>query len=325
MKYCIAVAREGSPRKDNQDAVRCAESVREALRQSGIFSEICFFDPAFFSGQAGKLRDWLARNRPACVFNLFEGFSDDSAKEVEFAAVLEQSGIAFTGNSSRALSACLDKSRCKAILRECGIAVPDGQVVTREEDLPAIRLEYPMFVKPCCEDASVGIDAESLCLHAQQLERSVRKKLRQFPGGLMVEEFIDGREYNAAYLGSDPYELLAVSELDYARHAHCRPFISYESKWDEASRDYRELNFRVLESMPLAVMFADCQTAARRLGCRGYFRMDLREKNGRMYLLDVNPNPDINEDAGFIRQARAAGWTYPQIIKKIFSGACHGG
>lgn len=323
MKYYIAVANEASPRKDNLDAIRCAHSVQTALGCNDLLAEICFIDESFFYNDSQKLNRWLQKEQPSCIFNLFEGFSYDAFKEIEFVRALEQNEIPFTGNSSKALDVCLNKSLCKTLLREHNIDVPKGIMIKNEHELVNFNLKYPVFVKPSSEDASVGIDADSLCPNEWQLRQTVRKKLDQFKG-LIIEEFIDGIEYNIAFTGNYPFELLALSQLDYSMHANCLPFISYQSKWEESSDDYKSLNFDIMtESFATSDILIDCQNAGRILGCKGYFRVDAREKNGKFYLLDINPNPDINFDSGFIRQAKAAGFSYQDIIKKIFLGALH--
>lgn len=327
MKNYIAVAREENPRKDNQDAIRCAESVQKALKSKGIPSEIVFIDPSYFENKAKKLNEWLLDLYPDCIFNLFEGFSDDAFKEIEFVKVLEKNGIVFTGNSSQALAICLNKEQCKSILNQTGVLVPHGMIVKSIHDIKNVNLEYPVFIKPCCEDASLGVDEQSLCNNQKEMLDAVTDKLALFKDGLLIEEFIVGDEYNVSFVENYPYEMLAISKIDYSSYPQCLPFISYESKWDETSVDYQQLTFKVVEdgSQKFTVMMMNsCQTAGKALQCQGYFRVDLREKAGKFYVLDVNPNPDINEDSGFIRQAKAAGFSYPDIIKKIFLGAIHG-
>jgi len=322
MNY-IAVSMEDTERKDMNDARRCAASVKKALHSKGITAEIVTIDKSYFFKDGGKLKHWLKNKKTGVIFNLFEGFGNDSFKEVIFVRELEKENIRYTGNSSKTLEQCLDKPGCKQILTQHGVPVPAGIVVREMPDLRPEELQFPVFVKPASEDASVGIDRYSLCRNKTELREVIQMKLRSHPGGLLIEEFINGDEYNAAFTGKSADHLLAVSMIDYNEHPDCLPFISYESKWDESSTDFRELNFSILkESSPLKKTVTEISAkAAEVLNCTGYFRVDLRESAGKFHVLDVNPNPDINEDAGFARQAGAAGHSYPDLIETIFRGA----
>ncbi len=60
------------------------------------------------------------------------------------------------------------------------------------------------------------------------------------------------------------------------------------------------------------------ETAWRVMQGKGYGRVDLRvDEQGRVWLLEVNPNPDLNDDAGLSRMARTAGWDYAELVRRI--------
>ncbi len=220
-RVTIAAAMEKNPRKDVRDALRCVNSVKEALASSGSEVETLLLTSGDFLKGEDHIASKIKASAPDCVFNLFEGYSSDSGKEIEFARILERTGVPFTGNRRAVLETCRDKKRSKDILRDHGVRVPEGLVVGSVEDLADKYLEYPLFIKPRCEDASVGIDAGSFVLEKEDLKESVRGKLGEFPEGLIVEEFIPGREFNAGYIGAYPYELVGISTIDYAEYPGC--------------------------------------------------------------------------------------------------------
>jgi D-alanine-D-alanine ligase len=160
----------------------------------------------------------------------------------------------------------------------------------------------------------------SLASDEKDLREKLKAKLDRFPGGLMVEEFIPGTEYAAGFFGEYPYELAGLSLLDYGKVKSGLKFLDYASKWDRDSSEYKNLVPDILADEEAGIsgkVSAISRKAALALGCSGYFRVDLREKDGELYVLDVNPNPDINKDAGFAKQCYAKGMSYEKMIGKI--------
>ncbi|MFH1459380.1 MAG: D-alanine--D-alanine ligase [Candidatus Omnitrophota bacterium] len=321
MKILITVAKENNARKDNADALRCADSIVCALEKKYISAEMLFIEPNDFLKNENEVITQIKRKKPDCVFNLFEGFSNDAQKEIEFAAILEKSNTPFTGNNSKALNQCLDKNCCKSLLDEAGIPVPAGIYLKQAEDLNTGHVTLPVFIKPCCEDASVGIDQDALVYTKEDLSRAVRNKLKNYPAGLIIEEFLPGKEFNISFIGNPPYETLGISVMDYTQPNANKPFMSYAAKWLKQSLDFNRLIPQVIEKQKYGklekVIIALGSKAAQVMGCESYCRVDLRQKNDKLFVIDVNPNPDINTDSGFAHQAYKAGYSYEEIIHKI--------
>ena len=327
MTIAIAVAEEANPRQDNSEALRCAAAVRNALKNKGHGVHIVPISAADFAEDGRGIERKIASGGVDRVFNLFEGFSDDAAKEIEFARILERLGLPFSGNPSQALAVCLNKERCRTALSGAGLPVPWGRAVTTTAEIAAVtaaEISYPVFVKPLAEDASVGIDADAYCADPLHLPHLLQRKLAAFPGGVLVEQFIGGPEYSASFIGQSVLTMLAVSVIDYGRYPGLAPFLTYSSKWQRESREFQDIQPQVQapDGQPWARSILEiARGIARALGCRGYFRVDLREMDGALYVIDVNPNPDINTDSGFANQARAAGYAYDDMIDLILKGA----
>ena len=315
----LAVSGEEVEREDITDASRCKNTIEEVLANSGVKTDTLYLkktDFVNFSALSDKILDF----RADCVFNLFEGFSQDAGKEHEFVRILENRGVVFTGNRSYALEACLNKARVKEILKASGIPVPAGIFVKSINDLAAAGLRLPVFIKPAAEDASLGIDSESLVADRGVLKGVVNRKLEQFPQGLIVEEFISGKEYNVAVLGNYPYEVAGISVIDYSRFTGFPRFLTYQAKWDSGSEVFNAIVPKIDDSLNVEKQREIIDFTARSgmaLKCGSYFRVDLREENGRLFILDVNPNPDINIDSGFIKQCRYKGYNYDDVIARI--------
>ena len=182
------------------------------------------------------------------------------------------------------------------------------------------NLIFPVFVKPCSEDASVGIGNDSLVYCKNELLAVLRKRLREFPRGLIVEDFLPGEEYSVAFLGNNPYEVLGVSVINYSLYKNLPQFLTYASKWDKKTNEFKKImpsRGAVIDKNLKKGIISMAVKAAKALGCRGYFRIDLRAKCGKIFVIDANPNPDINIDSGYVKQAIQGGHSYIELIEKI--------
>ncbi len=315
---------EETDREDVLDVLRCRQSVIEGLVSRGFRAfpvDIAREDLAVKGRVARKLRE----NSPDCIFNLFEGFGEASYLEIRFARILESLGIPFTGNPSRTLAICLDKDLARKTLQAAGLPVAPGRCVYPGYDPDIAKgLDYPLFVKPRMEDSSVGIDRRSLVTSEKDLFGLLDERLALYPDGLILEEFLEGREFNAGFMGSFPYDLMAVSSIRFGIGGEGKAFLGYDSKWDPESEEYRNSVSIPEDGIPSGVrmeIIGISREAGRVMGCRGYFRVDLRERKGRLFILEVNPNPDINTDSGFARQSARRGFAFAGMVARLVDTA----
>jgi len=275
--------------------------------------------------EAAKER--LRRVKADVIFNLFEGFAGDPQTEVALAAFLPELGLPYTGNPAEALAAALDKVRAKAIFESAGIATPVWQEL-RSDTIGQFRLSFPCIVKPCAEDASHGVGPESVVHDLPSLERQVGRICRYFGGRALVEEYIDGREFNITVLGNSDPTVLAISEIVYTLPPGLPRILTFQAKWDEGTI-YCDGTVNVCPAeIPDELRNAIAEVAIRTFnafGCRGYARVDFRmDHRGGLKVLEVNPNPDISPGVGAARQARASGYTYGEFIERIVKLAMEG-
>ncbi|MDD4003879.1 MAG: ATP-grasp domain-containing protein [Elusimicrobiaceae bacterium] len=319
----IAYAYEKTQREDVKACATCCRLLYKELASMGFKTRRMKVSDRNLT-RPHELRKRLSRDNPLCIFNLFEGFSYNTKTESVFSRILESAKIPFTGNSTSALELCLDKQAVKERLALHGVKVPAGVLAKSPEDVENAGLRLPAFIKPCYEDASVGIGKDSLVSTREELLATVRNRLAAFPSGVIAEEFIPGVEYTVGLIGTPPYEVIGISSLQYNPAAGNElRFLHYESKWDTESESFRMLMPQVRPLPPeIKAELEDIAIrAGKAVGCNGYFRVDVRERNGEYYVLDINPNPDINSDSGFIKQARKSGYTYGQVLTKIIAAA----
>lgn len=265
--------------------------------------------------------------RTDVVFNLFEGFDGRAETEAMVANVLAALGLPYTGCPAYVLALALDKVRSKSIIESMGVETPKCQVI-RPGALQSFSLTYPCIVKPVGEDASHGISEESVVNGYGALEAQVKKISQLFGGKALVEEFVDGREFNVTVMGGRELVVLPVSEIQYSLPSGKPKLLTFDAKWDLQSMYYRGT-----QAVCPAVIDDDLRSRIndmalniyKLLGCRGYARVDMRmNQSGRIMVLEVNPNPDISPESGAARQAAAAGMSYGQFIERILIYALEG-
>jgi len=288
-----------------------AGSVLSALTESGYNAVVLPLRESLMS-----LLRRIKELKVDVLINLCEDYLGRPQLEANVAAVFEAFGITFTGNSSKALAICQDKFKSKAILNSFGLPTAKGRLVTSLDQ--KLDLRFPVIVKPNHEDASLGINPDSVVDNQEALTRKISKIITDYKQPALVEEYIQGREFNVALLETDKLEALPVSEIDFSAMPESTPRIcSYEAKWFEDHILF--VTTPAICPAPiedsLRAQLQQCALAAfQAMGCRDYARVDFRmDKEGRIYILEVNPNPDTSLDAGFCRALKAARLDYARF------------
>lgn len=260
----------------------------------------------------------------ALVFNLCEGFWGNSRLELHVAALFDLLGMAYTGAAPLCLGLTQDKVRTKDLLLRHGLPTPKYVLVKMGEHFPKTRdLAYPLIVKPRFEDASLGITGDSIVENERALKKRISYVHDTYRQGALVEEFIEGREFNAAVIGNGPFETLPISEIRF-QPGLARSIVSYDGKWLEDSPEY--VATQPVCPAPLKakeeILVKDVALRAYKiLECRDYARVDIRMREGIPYILEVNANPDISPGAGLARAARAGGLPYLRLVERIVAMA----
>lgn len=269
--------------------------------------------------------------RPRGVFNLIESLLGRAMLESAAAWMLEHAGVPYTGAAAFTLGLCQRKPLAKQLLRGLGLPVADGTVVTPDGDRDAAMaalgaLRYPCIVKPACDDGSVGIDATSVVSSAEAAYERAALLLSQVEGDALVEEFVSGPELNVAIHGEGPSAVaLPLSMIDFKLPPGYPRIVTYQGKWFPESVEYKGTEVVCPAPLPDDVasrVRAAALAAFRAFHLRDYGRIDMRlTDGGEVRILDVNPNPDLDPQAGFARSARLYGWDYDELILRIVRSA----
>ena len=272
------------------------------------------------------LLDNLSKEKPDVIFNFIEIFNEDPKLEMNICGLFELLNIPYTGASPLGLANCQSKFLAKKILASVGVNVPNHFLITEVPfDIPE-GIKFPMIVKPAFEDGSVGIEDESIVYGEDALRKRVEFVCSYYDQPALVEEYINGRELNVAILGDKEAIVLPVSEIDFsAMPPQYHKIVSYQAKWDASNETYHKTIPVCPAILPAEVERQIAEIARKTfevMEVRDYTRIDMRlTDEGELFVLEVNPNPDLTEGVGFMRSAAAAGFTYNDILSKIINYA----
>jgi D-alanine-D-alanine ligase len=293
------------------------EFVENSLRKAGFKVNVL---PVY---NARRFINDILNLKTDLIYNFCEMVELESQEEVFAAGLFELVKVPYTGAPPMTLGLCLDKAKTKIILSHYGIPTAKFDLFNESIDgCKKINLRFPVIVKPVREDASTGINEKSVVYDRKELEERVEYIIKMFKQPALVEEFIDGREVNVAILGNNPPVVLPISEIDFSHlPSHLPKIVSYEAKWIP-NTDYYEKTIPICPAPlepELERKIKDIALSCYKImGCRDYARVDMRiDKEGNPYVLEVNPNPDLSRNAGFMRSASVYGLTPEETIVKI--------
>jgi D-alanine-D-alanine ligase len=262
----------------------------------------------------------LARRRPDVVFNLVESLTGCDRLLHLVPAVLEALGVHYTGAPATALLVTSDKPLAKQALSAAGIATPDwvgpGSAARPEPDVRYI-------VKAARDHASQGLDAGSV-VDGSRVAATVAQRQDRFGGAWFAERYVDGRELNVSVLetGLGP-QVLPIAEMSFVDFPPEMPrIVDYAAKWDPESPAYRNtvrrFEFGPEDAALLERIAALSLACWRCFGLAGYARVDVRvDAAGTPWVLEVNANPCLAADAGFMAAAERAGLDQTAVIAAL--------
>jgi D-alanine-D-alanine ligase len=296
--------------------------IEQALRSRGWNVQSCQVTENLEAALAPfPAEEWL-------VFNLCEGSPTQPFYYARVAELLEQCGYAYTGSGPRALHQTQYKTLMKQLLESEHLPTPRWSAA-HSPDLLEFDT-FPALVKPAGEHCSFGINRESVVFDLKQARKQGAVLARQFPGEIMLEEFIDGPEFGVSLWGKDPaLEILGISVITYESLPDLRDRLcTFDAKWVPETEAYKKT--MPVCPAPLSQELArKLQDLARRAyrccEVRDYGRIDLRLKGNEPMILDVNTNCALSKNAGFPDTARIAGWDYGATLERLAQMAARRG
>jgi len=279
----------------------------------------------------------LERFKPDAVFNLVECLEGYGRLIFVVPAVLDAMGVAYTGCPAEALFLTSHKVIAKERIRAAGLPTPDwvgpwpnGAMTTIVERRARPWRKSSFIVKSVWEHASFGMDDDMVIRQADEamLVRAMEEWAPRLRGECFAEAFVDGREFNISVIATvEGPRVLPIAEIHFIDYPKDKPkIVSYKAKWEEESVEYRctprGFEFSSEDKTLLEELGRLSRLSWDLFALRGYARVDFRvDPKGKPYILEINANPCISPDSGFIAAAQQGGLDYDAVIRLILEDA----
>lgn len=265
------------------------------------------------------IEDW----KPDIVFNLLEEFLGRQDFDHHVVSFLELMQVPYTGCHPRGLMLARDKALSKKLLAYHHLVVPKFAVFPRGRRVHRPKgLEFPLIVKSLVHEASLGISQASIVESDEKLRERVAFIHQRNAADAIAEQYVDGREFYVGIIGNTRYEVLPVWELLFENLAPgASPIATAHVKHNPEYQKRRGIYQQRAEDLSDSLrehIIRTTKRIARTLDLDGYNRVDYRlGKEGKLYFLEANPNPEIAKSEEFASASEEAGMSYPELIQRI--------
>jgi D-alanine-D-alanine ligase len=279
------------------------------------------------SGTPSRVIARLESLHPDLVFNTAEGFSG-RYREAFYPSVFEQLQLAFVGSDAYVCTLTLDKDMTKRVLRELGIPAPRSVLLHSAKKLKKLDLRFPLILKPNFEGSSKGITQKSVVENETDFAQRLRELLKNYPHGILVEEYIEGRDVTVPFIEGVTNEYEGVMRpVEYVFGAEAlaqRKYNIYD--YDLKNKDSDAVGVRcpaLLEEETEQEIRSLAQKIIKKLNIRDFGRMDFRvTPSGQIYFIEINALPSLEPGAGLYKAAEYEGLnTIPETLNAILKSA----
>ncbi|MFW9928381.1 MAG: ATP-grasp domain-containing protein [Candidatus Thorarchaeota archaeon] len=272
----------------------------------------------------------IKMQKPDLVFNRAEGLKGES-RESHIPAILEMLGIPYVGSNVLTTAIALNKGWTKKILAYHGIKSASFEIITNLQELSILKLEFPVILKPNEEGSSIGINEDNVVNNYQKMEKKAKEMIEIYEEQILIEEFIEGREFSVGVLGkkSGEFEVLSIIEIDFSLF----PTEVGNVFGQRAKTVLDNLDHYICPAMiPIEMENEIKETTikiCKILDVEDFARIDFRYNQGNeLFFLEINPLPGMdfdlkNNDFSFYPyMAFKSGYTYDELVKRIIESAC---
>jgi D-alanine-D-alanine ligase len=265
----------GGISKERVVSLDTGKQVAKELAKNGYFIKIT--EPDF------RLLDTIKLFKPNIIFNALHGqFGEDGYIQT----ILESTNIPYTHSGVIPSAIAMDKELSKKIFIKNNILTPKyfsysfNKSKTNLIKMIEKKLKFPVVLKPINEGSSVNV---FIC---DKMNIIKKLKLLENYKKIIIEEFISGREIQAAIIGS---KQLGAIELKPKRK-----FYDFQAKYNPKAKTEHLIPVKLSKKNYENLMNLALK-AHKLIGCRGVSRSDFKFFNGNFYLLEINTQPGMTK------------------------------
>ena len=265
-----------------------------------------------------KIIERLSESKIDLAFPLTIGIKGES-RQSQIPAILEMMGIPYIGSGILAHALALNKAVAKKVFAYHNVATPNFQIFNVGDKGLNPGMNFPLIAKPACEGSGFGIHKDSVVYNEMELNKKVESLLKEYVPPVLVEEFIEGREFTVGIIGNgNDKTIFPIMEIDFnlvpEKYGKFNTFevktiCGDETKFICPANIDNELEKLIKENV---------LNAFDALGCRDLSRVDLRVKDNQPYVIEINSLPGLQPYYSDLpKMAEIAGITYNQFIFKV--------
>jgi len=283
----------------------------------------------YFPFDVRELNTDKETHHPVFIVNLVETIYNDGRLIHVAPAFFDYLNVPYTGCSSESVYITSNKLTTKLVLTANNVNT--AIYLHRNNIDTAYDSTCQYLIKSVWEHASVGLDESTIkLLNGKEEITAVFNKAKSVGKEVFAEQYIEGREFNIAMLGGEGGpQVLFPAEIKFNDFPEGKlKIVGYRAKWVEDSFEYkntvRTFDYSKDDLPLLDELKQICLKCWKIFNLKGYARVDFRiDRNGKPYVLEINANPCISPDSGFIAAINRSGITYKELFQRIIYDTLH--
>ncbi len=294
-------------------SLKSIEKVAKALEKGGHTVKLIEANMHAIDEMHDFMPKVMDGERPGLVFNMAYGLQGHN-RYTHVPALLEMLGVPYLGSGPEAHVIVQDKVMTKLVLQRNSIPTPGFWVFSSHTD-KFDDLIFPVIVKPKAESTSMGMKVVD---NWDDLREAVKEEVEKYHQDALVEQFIPGREFAVGLLGNaDSVEVLPIVEIDLQGDPD-----KIQTTSDKVEKPLNKICPAKLTEKQEEEMKQLCIASYKKLGIHDFCRVDFRmDKDGRMYILELNSMASLGTTGSFVHAAKIAGYNYESLVNKLLDVA----